>query len=625
MPHMHGAPGRPKQELFSSVLTLALVHSAAVYFISPCERSVRALVEDFGGVQQMYKRAHVFFSNTVPKRLLNAIRNSAPLTERLVTLKEFNLEYTVLDSRSFVTQLISADPGSALGPGDDLSCFYSHGAHNLVTYEEGLSVIVDRLATMFASLRENPSIRFKAGRSSSDEEAAMREMLSGRLAGMLSERISGLAAKLSDFPQGETCDMLILDRGADAVAPLVHDWSYECLCHDLLRMRGGNVYKYKYQSNAGKTEEKDVFLDESDVLFRELRNLHVADVLIRVSERMEKFRTENKAAAKRGGGDASVSDIKKMVESLPQYREQLQKLSLHTTIAEEINAAIKLRRLNDVGKLEQELIFGDATSKDVLRLLEQIKPSGGTRAGALASEAQGSDRLRLLMCYFGTHAEKMDGEASIDKWKQAAALAPDDMGAILNLEMLGCTVMKRPAGAPKVKKTRRKAPPNEEGWDLPKFAPRLAELTADLVKGELSQEAFPYVNPPMDAGSAMRAATGVVPGRSARSAGTSVRSARPTAATAGGTGGGTWASKRDGGLAGAMGDLRLGASRARRLLLFIIGPVGYNELRVAHELSEQLGRDVFIGGTSFVSPDEFLLKIKGLRRGGVDGADDEEY
>jgi hypothetical protein len=36
---------------------------AAIYFISPCERSVRQLIDDFAGPLQMYKRAHVFFSN----------------------------------------------------------------------------------------------------------------------------------------------------------------------------------------------------------------------------------------------------------------------------------------------------------------------------------------------------------------------------------------------------------------------------------------------------------------------------------------------------------------------------------------------------------------------------------
>jgi hypothetical protein len=33
---------------------------------------------------------------------------------------------------------------------------------------------------------------------------------------------------------------------------------------------------------------------------------------------------------------------------------------VHTTVAEELNNAIKMRRLNDVGHLEQDLVFGDA-------------------------------------------------------------------------------------------------------------------------------------------------------------------------------------------------------------------------------------------------------------------------
>jgi len=410
----------------------------------------------------------------VEKRLLNGIKNSAPLTERLGTLKEFNMEYATFDSRSFTT----STP-------DDLNTFYSAGAHTLLGYEDGIHHIVERLATLFASLRECPSIRFKAGRSSANEDSAMREMLAGRVAGQLSERIAVLQSRLADFPQQETCDLLILDRGCDPVAPVVHDWSYECLCHDLLRMRGSQ-YRYRYTANNGKTEEKDVPLDESDPLFREFRSLHVADVLIKVSERMAAFNN------KQGGGskaDMSVGAMKKMVESLPQYREQLQKLSVHTTVAEELNAAIKLRRLNDLGHLEQELIFGEATSKDVLRLLEQLKPTGGTRAGALTGEAASSDRLRLLMCYFGTHAEKLDGDAGVTKWKSAAALAPDDMSALLNLELLGCAVLKKPPGSAKSKKQRRKAPANEEGWDLPKYTPRLHELAGELARGELRRGA----------------------------------------------------------------------------------------------------------------------------------------
>jgi hypothetical protein len=67
MPHMAGAPlracGHMRLPFCLPADAHASAHSAAIYFISPCERSVRQLIEDFAGPLQMYKKAHVFFSN----------------------------------------------------------------------------------------------------------------------------------------------------------------------------------------------------------------------------------------------------------------------------------------------------------------------------------------------------------------------------------------------------------------------------------------------------------------------------------------------------------------------------------------------------------------------------------
>lgn len=317
-----------------------------------------------------------------------------------------HLEFLTFDSRVFVCPLQ-----------DDLNALYSAGCQDAPGYEAGLEDVVRRLATLFASLNESPSVRFRApprAGPAPDESAGFRDALAGRLAGQLSQRLTGLGARLPDFPAHETCDLLILDRGFDPVAPLVHDWSYEHLCHDALRMRG-SLWRYRYTTNGGKSEEREVALDEGDPLFRELRGLHLADVLLKLSDKAAAFGSSNNARGK--GADVSVSALKKMVESLPQYREQLQKLTVHSTAAEEINAAIRARRLNDIGRLEQELVFGDATSKDLLRLLEALRPAGppsspasvGRGTALIAGEATASDRLRLLMCYFGTHAEKARG------------------------------------------------------------------------------------------------------------------------------------------------------------------------------------------------------------------------
>ena len=66
MPGMSGAPPRASPARAAPAPPrpcLTLSRGAAIYFISPTERSVRQLIEDFAGPLQMYKRAHVFFSN----------------------------------------------------------------------------------------------------------------------------------------------------------------------------------------------------------------------------------------------------------------------------------------------------------------------------------------------------------------------------------------------------------------------------------------------------------------------------------------------------------------------------------------------------------------------------------
>lgn len=64
--------------------------------------------------------------------------------------------------------------------------------------------------------------------------------------GVAMPRLSGLLLLTSAVsprcvPQ-ESCDLLVLDRSYDAVAPFIHEWSYEALAYDLVPIEG-NVYK----------------------------------------------------------------------------------------------------------------------------------------------------------------------------------------------------------------------------------------------------------------------------------------------------------------------------------------------------------------------------------------------
>nr|KAJ0204098.1 hypothetical protein LSAT_V11C500259410 [Lactuca sativa] len=184
---------------------------------------------------------------------------------------------------------------------------------------------------------------------------------------------------------------LVLSKGRwDPIAHVIHEWTYDAMCHDLLEMEGN-----KY--------------------------VHVASE--RLHDKMKNFMSRNKAAQMHGrdGGEMSTRDLQKMVQALPQYNEQMDKLSLHV----DINGIIREMGLKDMGQLEQDLVFGDAGTKDIIKFLKE-------------EDATDEQKIRLLMIYVATHPEKFETD-KLAKTLELADLLPEHMKAIYYMRFLEST------------------------------------------------------------------------------------------------------------------------------------------------------------------------------------------
>ena len=88
-----------------------------------------------------------------------------------------------------------------------------------------------------------------------------------------------------------------------------------------------------------------------------------------------------------------------------QCREQLGKLYAHVELASRINRAIDERALEELGTLEQDLVYGDATSKEVITFL-----SNKDNAGALPADKVPWPPLPLLravnFCFTTSHSSQ---------------------------------------------------------------------------------------------------------------------------------------------------------------------------------------------------------------------------
>ncbi|CAD6261271.1 unnamed protein product [Miscanthus lutarioriparius] len=540
----------------------------AIYFMQPTKENVRIFMSDMSGKNSLYKKAYVFFSSSVQRELVAHIKKDSTVLTRISALSEMNLEYFAIDSQGFIT-----DHDNAL---EELFSEDAEGSHK---YNACLNTMATRIATVFASLREFPRVHYRVAKTiDASTLTTLRDLVPTKLAAAVWNSLARYKLMIPEFPQTETCELLIVDRSIDQIAPIIHEWTYDAMCHDLLCMDGNKYVQEVPSKNGSANEEKEVLLEDHDPVWLELRHAHIADANERLHEKMTSFVSKNKAE------QSSSTTAGK--------------------IAGKLNNIIKEQHLKDVGQLEQDLVFGDAGTKELISFLR-------TRM-----DVSHENKLRLLMIYASINPEKFFESEKGAKLMQLAGLSADDMIVVNNVRCLcGPDTKKSSVGAFTLKFDLQKKKPGirkerigeESTWMLSRFYPILEDLIEKLSNGELPKDEYHCMNDPSPS---FRGIPGSTSARTSpvHQPAQSMRSRRI---------GGTWATPRnsddgyssDSVLKHASSDFR---KLGQRLFIFVIGGATRSELRVAHKLSGKLKREIILGSSSLDDPPQFITKLKML-------------
>jgi len=89
--------------------------------------------------------------------------------------------------------------------------------------------------------------------------------------------------------------LLVVDRSMDLYSPLLHEFTYQAMVHDLLPVQDGDKVTYKTVINEGSAKEeiKEMEISDNDKVWVDYRHLHMKDVLERLGEDFAKFRRAN--------------------------------------------------------------------------------------------------------------------------------------------------------------------------------------------------------------------------------------------------------------------------------------------------------------------------------------------
>uniref|UniRef100_A0A7N8XMJ1 Syntaxin binding protein 2 n=1 Tax=Mastacembelus armatus TaxID=205130 RepID=A0A7N8XMJ1_9TELE len=405
----------------------------AIYFLSPMEKSVRALINDFRDAAFAYKAAHIFFTDTCPDGLFAELGRSR-VAKVIKTLKEINVAFLPYESQVFSLD----DPTS-------LYSFYSSKAN------EGrgkmMENLAEQIATLCDTLKEYPAIRYRKG----PEETA-------RLADEVHQRL--IAHKADNPSMGEGPDkarsqLIIVDRGFDPISPILHELTFQAMAYDLLDIKQ-DIYTYQ-TTGIANSKEREVLLDEDDELWVQLRHMHIAD---------------------------TTSVILQMLKKMPQYQKELSMYSTHLHLAEACMNKFK-SSLDKLCEVEQDLAMGENAEGEPLKdAMKSIVPV------LLDKDIGAYEKIRIILLYI-FHKKKGVAEENLAKLIQHANIQTTESTIITNMQNLGCNIIAGGRNAGKSMPDRKER--TESTYELSRWTPIIKDVMENAIEDKLDRKQWPFI------------------------------------------------------------------------------------------------------------------------------------
>ncbi|GMT01255.1 hypothetical protein PENTCL1PPCAC_23429, partial [Pristionchus entomophagus] len=511
----------------------------AIYLLTPTKESIQRMVDDFT-IRRQYKCAHIFFTEACPDELFKMLGKIS--SKYLKTCKEINIAFTPYESQVYT-----------LDSPDTFFLYFN------ATKQGGLSMnlerIAEQIATVCATLGEYPALRY---RSDFDRNQELVQLVNQKL-----DKYKADDPSMGEGAEKARSQLIIIDRGFDAVTPLLHECTLQAMCHDLLGIENDI---YRYETGGGESVDKEVLLDENDDLWVENRHKHIAVVSTDVSKSMKRF-----SDAKGVKADSnSIKDLSMMIKKMPQFQKELNNISTHLHLAGECMKQYQ-QGVDKLCKVEQDLAMQqDAEGervKDAMKLMVPLLIDPAVRQ---------EDRMRLILLYILTKNGITD--ENLNKLLQHANIPMAEKETITNGGFLALNIT-TDSGRKKVWVPTRKERANEQVYQSSRWVPVIKDLVEDACDDKLDPKHFPFLN-------------GKPSSQTARA---------PTSARYG-----QWHKER-----GQHQAFRSGP----RIIIFIVGGVTYSEMRVAYEVSkDKKPWEVVIGSDQIITPDQFVSNLRDLNK-----------
>uniref|UniRef100_A0AAA9SZL5 Vacuolar protein sorting-associated protein 45 n=1 Tax=Bos taurus TaxID=9913 RepID=A0AAA9SZL5_BOVIN len=280
--------------------------------------------------------------------------------------------------------------------------------------------------------------------------------------------------------------LLILDRCDDAITPLLNQWTYQAMVHELLGINNNRIDLSRVPG-ISKDLREVVLSAENDEFYANNMYLNFAEIGSNIKNLMEDFQ---KKKPKEQQKLESIADMKAFVENYPQFKKMSGTVSKHVTVVGELSRLVSERNLLEVSEVEQELACQNDHSsalQNVKRLLQNPRVTEFDAARlvmlyALHYERHSSNSLPGLMM-------DLRNKGVSEKYRKLVSAVIEYGGK----RVRGSDLFS-PKDAVAITKQFLKGLKGVENV-YTQHQPFLHETLDHLIKGKLKENLYPYLGP----------------------------------------------------------------------------------------------------------------------------------
>lgn len=392
----------------------------AIYILDPSPDSVDLLVDDFRRSKPLYgKSVFLYFLGRLPDELFARIKGCKQLVKRVKTLSEINIDFLPKEQRAFSLDM----------RGPIFSSLYLRRDSQSIELS-----IASKLVTVCGTLNEYPHIRYPSNSPICRSLASHFKLKMDEFVQQNPSWWYHGGATRNQAATKNRATLLLLDRAQDCLSPLMHDFTYQPMVHDLLEMEGDRI---TYKNDKGT--KTDVLLDEKDSVWVELRGKHIAAVIETLSDRIKEIMNSSTGSTlntKQGEGNLSLSEMAAALKALPEYQEVMSKLSQHMHLSHQCMGTFTSKGLIDLAEIEQTLATGsdeDGRSPKIADVMDKVEEQ-------LLRMKTLPEKLRLIL----VAVISTGGLRAQDRRRLVAAaeLTAREMRMLESLEVLGLSLVR---------------------------------------------------------------------------------------------------------------------------------------------------------------------------------------